>query len=128
VDLWVQNQDFSINSDANPAVQGSVAVLHLTGAGQTSPASFDGEVWRTTGGLVAGVSAELTSADLNVRAAFPAPVLYAGPVPAAVSGIQQLNMLVPDLPAFFFSPLTGGSGLLSVTIGTQTLAVPVVVK
>jgi hypothetical protein len=78
--------------------------------------------------LIAGVSAELTSADLNISAAFPAPVLYAGPVPVAVSGIQQLNVVIPELPAFFFSPLTGGSGLLSVTIGTKTLAVPVVVK
>jgi uncharacterized protein (TIGR03437 family) len=42
----VLNQDGSINSPRNPADPGSVVSLFLTGTGQTSPPSVEGEIAR----------------------------------------------------------------------------------
>ena len=43
--LGVFNGDFTPNSVSNPAHVGSIVTLYLTGAGQTVPASIDGEVY-----------------------------------------------------------------------------------
>ena len=124
----VLNQDFSINNSAHPASRGSAIVLFITGGGQTTPPSTDGQVWQTIGGLQANVSAQLQSINSSPNTAV-APVLYAGPAPTEVSGVQQLNIQIPaNLPPAFFSAVTAGNGFLSVTLGAQTITVPVVVQ
>ena len=40
----ILNQNYSINSAANPAAQNSVLVLYATGEGQTNPAGVDGKI------------------------------------------------------------------------------------
>ncbi len=124
----VFNQDFSMNSSANPASRGSAIVLFITGGGQTTPPSTDGQVWQTIGGLQAAVSAQLQSID-SVSNTATAPVLYAGPAPTEISGVQQLNIQIPaGLPPAFFSAVSAGNGYLIVTLGAQTITVPVVVR
>jgi uncharacterized protein (TIGR03437 family) len=124
----VLNQDFSVNTVANAAARGSAIVLFITGAGQTSPPSTDGQVWQTIGGLQASVSASIQNINIS-PIVVTAPVLYAGPAPTLVSGVQQVNIQIPaSLPPSFFSPVTGGNGFVNVTIGSQTITVPVVVK
>jgi uncharacterized protein (TIGR03437 family) len=58
-----------------------------------------------------------------------APVLYGGPVPSLVSGVQQFNILIPgDLPdSFHTQQSTSGSGLI-VQVGPQQLSAPVYVE
>jgi uncharacterized protein (TIGR03437 family) len=124
----VLNQDFSVNSVDHPATRGSAIVLFITGAGQTAPPSTDGQVWQTIGGLQASVSAQIQNINISPNKAV-APVLYAGPAPMLISGVQQINIQIPaDLPPAFFSPVTAGNGFIAVTIGSQTTSVPVAVR
>ncbi len=83
---FIMNQDGSINSAANPADRNSIVSLYATGAGQTSPTSFDGEI----GGSV--------PPQLQVSATIggvPAPVSYAGGGQRLVAGGLQINVTVP---------------------------------
>ncbi len=101
----VLNQDNSINSIANPAVTGSVIQIFGTGEGVTSPP---------------GVTGELTGSDTK-RPVLPVSVsiggietaiMYAGSAPDAVSGLFQINAVVPQ------SIGAGSSVPLKVIIGT----------
>jgi uncharacterized protein (TIGR03437 family) len=125
----VLNGDYSINSMANPAGRGGFLILYMTGAGQTDPPSADGEIWQTTGGLQQPVSAQLTNYGITGVVTAAAPVLYAGPVPTVVSGVQQFNILIPaDLPnSFQTQQFSAGRGL-TVQIGPQQLSTAVYVK
>jgi uncharacterized protein (TIGR03437 family) len=84
------NQDYSANTAANPAAAGSIVMLYLTGAGQTMPAGVDG--------LINADAAALPRPALTVTAqigGLPASVLYAGNSVGIVSGVIQVNLLVP---------------------------------
>jgi uncharacterized protein (TIGR03437 family) len=125
----VLNQDYSQNSQARPVSRGGMLILYMTGAGQTSPASVDGQVWQTTGSLAAAVSAQLTSYGNAGQVTAATPVLYAGPAPTLVSGVQQLNIQIPaGLPDSFVTPAIGVSSVVSVQIGSQQLSFSVFVQ
>jgi uncharacterized protein (TIGR03437 family) len=82
------NQDFSLNSGNNGAAPGSVLILYATGAGLPERDVPDGQV----------MGAELVPprAPVFVRLGkLPAQVLYAGSAPGLVSGVLQVNVLVP---------------------------------
>jgi uncharacterized protein (TIGR03437 family) len=71
------NQDYSINSESNPAPVGTVIQVFATGLPENLPATI--------------------LARVHDRA--PAVPLYAGPAPG-FPGVQQVNVWVPDdLPA-----------------------------
>jgi uncharacterized protein (TIGR03437 family) len=99
------NQDFSINSAANPAAAGSVVVLYGTGAGQMTPTPDDGAV----------IGRDLPRPVLPVSATVNgqyADILYAGGAPGLVAGVLQVNLRLP----------TGISGVAQIvlTIGAQS--------
>jgi uncharacterized protein (TIGR03437 family) len=87
----VLNQDFSVNSPANPAARGSTIVLYGTGEGVVTPALATGQI-------------------VPLTPPFPAPavkpvvffngvqgtVLYAGEAPGSVSGVFQINVQIPN--------------------------------
>jgi uncharacterized protein (TIGR03437 family) len=124
----VLNQDFSLNSVDNPVARGSAIVLFVTGAGQTSPTSVDGQVSQSAGGLQTNVTARLDNVSIS-PVDLPISVLYAGPAPGLVSAVEQINVQIPaDLPSYFTSGVPAGHNLLLVTIGTQTIAVPVMIR
>jgi uncharacterized protein (TIGR03437 family) len=124
----VFNQDFSRNATGAPASRGGAVVLFVTGAGQTSPSSIDGQVWQGTGALQASVTAQLQNISSSPITA-SIPVLYAGPVPGTVSAVEQLNFRIPaDLPSPFVSGVTAGNDFLNITIGSQVISVPVVIR
>ena len=126
---FVLNVDYSQNSAGNPIARGGVLVLFLTGAGQTSPASMDGQVWQTIGGLQAPVSAQLTTYGDAGGVTAPLTVLYAGPAPTLVSGVQQFNLQLPQtLPDSFVTTALGPASVVQVQIGSQGLGFPVYVK
>jgi uncharacterized protein (TIGR03437 family) len=84
----VLNQDYSINSAANPAAQNSVLVLYATGEGQTTPPGVDGK----------------TATDVLPRPVLPVSVVvggknailqYAGAPPNFIAGAMQINAQLP---------------------------------
>jgi uncharacterized protein (TIGR03437 family) len=90
----ILNQDANVNSPLNPAPRGSIVSLFATGAGQTDAASKP----------LLTVSVQIGGVD--------APVFYAGGAPGLVSGVLQVNCMVPAAaPTGVFVPLT-------LTVGT----------
>ena len=84
----ILNQDSSLNTPLNPADRGSVVSVFATGAGQTDPPGIDGQV----------AGAILPSPLLRVAVqigGMDAQVLYAGAAPGLISGVLQVNVLVP---------------------------------
>ena len=84
----ILNQDSTVNSASNPAARGSVVALFATGAGQTDPPGVDGQVTGTA------LPSPLLSVSVQIGGV-GAQVLYAGAAPALVSGVVQVNAIVP---------------------------------
>ena len=84
----ILNQDLSVNSPSNPAVQGSFIAVFATGAGQTNPPGVDGQI---TGAVLPTpllrVSVQIGGLD--------AKALYAGAAPGLIAGVIQVNALIP---------------------------------
>ena len=82
------NQNLSINSTSNPAVRGSIVVLYATGEGVTNPPSGTGSITGTS----------LTKPALPVQVFIggkESTVVYAGSAPTSVSGLLQVNAVIP---------------------------------
>jgi uncharacterized protein (TIGR03437 family) len=108
------NQDFTLNSAANPAAAGSYCVLYATGAGQTNPAGVDGLLTTNSPYPAPELPVTVTVGGL------PATVTYAGAAPAEVAGVLQINFQVP---AGLTTTLTGSSTVptmapIIVTVGS----------
>jgi uncharacterized protein (TIGR03437 family) len=97
-----------------PAPQGSVIAVFMTGGGQTNPASATGTVTPT--GTLYKIPTTVTATINGVNAI----VEFAGAAPGLVTGVVQVNLLVP-------TGVTGSGLPLSITInGTTTLTGPTV--
>jgi uncharacterized protein (TIGR03437 family) len=84
----VLNQDYSLNGPLNPAPRGSAVFFYATGIGPTSPC-VDGQTYQSnfptaTFPVIAGVGN------------FDAQVLYAGQAPSFMSGVDQINIVIPS--------------------------------
>ena len=102
----VQNSDYSLNTDSNPAPAGGTIIAYLTGSGPVNVAMSDG---------VAASSSPLAKAMSQTSATIgplPAQVSFVGLAPGFV-GLTQMNIVVPP-------GLASGDYPLSVTIGGQT--------
>ena len=112
----ILNQDASVNSASNPAAKGSVIVIYATGEGQTTPAGVDGAV----------AGAILPKPPFPVRVKIgeaDAAVVYYGAAPGLVSGVLQVNAVVPaGAPSGSAVPVTIILGAVSSPAGV-TLAV-----
>jgi uncharacterized protein (TIGR03437 family) len=90
----ILNSNGSVNSPSNPAARGDTVVVYLTGEGETSPFGVTGKV--TT---VASPPAPLTPGPLLQPTVLiggqPANWSFAGEAPGFVSGVMQLNVIVP---------------------------------
>ena len=82
----ILNENYSLNSPANPAPAGSVVMIYGTGFGPLIPPATDGQpgILSTT---ALPVSAKI--------AGIPADVLYAGAAPGLPSGLVQINVRIP---------------------------------
>ncbi len=87
----ILNQDFSLNTEANPAAPGSVVVLFGGGVGQTDPAGIDG----APNALELPLQALRGETTATVDGA-DAEVLYAGPAPGLIDGAVQYNIKLPE--------------------------------
>ena len=99
------NQDYSYNGASNPAAAGTAVLLYLTGAGAMTPTAVDGSV-NGDASLLSEVALPVTAEIGGV----PATVLYAGSSVGIVSGVVQVNVLVP-------SGLASGAQAVTVVIG-----------
>jgi len=82
------NSDYTLNSPANPAKQGSIVVLYATGGGQTNPPSTSGAL--TTTAMTLADDVTVTIGDQ------PGTVLYAGGAGGEVAGVVQINLRLPE--------------------------------
>jgi uncharacterized protein (TIGR03437 family) len=105
----ILNSDLGVNTAANPAARGDIVVLYMTGEGETSPNGVTGKV--TT---VASPPAPLTPAPLLPISVTiggqPAQWTFAGEAPGLVSGVLQVNVVVPN-------NIAAGNQPVVVTIG-----------
>jgi len=109
--LVALNQDFTVNSPSNPAAAGSVMTLYLTGAGQTNPASVDGEVYTDPLPLPTGT---VTVNDQGTSL----PVTYAVAAYGLAAGILQVNFQAPAQtpPNALGVTANGSSAYFTVTV------------
>lgn len=84
----ILNRDYSVNSPSAPADKGSVIIFFATGAGQTNPAGIDGQI---AGGAL---PKPLLPVSVEIGG-IASQVVYAGAAPGLVSGILQVNCVVP---------------------------------
>jgi uncharacterized protein (TIGR03437 family) len=83
--------DSTPNGPSNPAPQGSVVSLFLTGAGETIPHG-------TTGGIYPMGTLDLPMPVLPVSVLLDgqaAPTTFVGGAPGSVEGILQINFEIP---------------------------------
>jgi len=104
----VLNQDNTVNNPSNPAPHGSVVQIFATGEGQLVPAGVTASVTPAAGGARPRLPVKVTIGGSD------AAVVFAGPAPGLVSGLVQVNAVVPSL-AF------GGAALpLTLDVGGVT--------
>ena len=84
----ILNQDSTVNSASNPATKGSIVAIYATGAGQTNPASTDGQI---TG---SSLPTPLLPASVQIGGQ-DAKVVYAGAAPGLIAGVVQINATIP---------------------------------
>lgn len=102
----VQNQDYRLNSTANPAGVGSFIIAYFTGQGALDQAISTGAVAPPT------VLSRTKSATSATVGGLPAQVMYSGMTPGYV-GLAQANIVVPNLPSGEFPLILTIGGVIS---------------
>jgi len=82
------NEDATVNSEQNPARAGEIIVLYGTGGGLLDPAVQDGQV-------IEPPLPKLVHPVAVTIGGLSAEVLYAGPAPAQIPGVIQVNARIP---------------------------------
>jgi len=100
------NQDFSVNSAANPAGRGGVVQIYLTGQGATSPAAVTGRL------PAAPFPAPVLPVSVSIGGR-PARTVFVGLAPG-LAGLLQVNAVAPE------ETTPAGNVTLSVTVGTAS--------
>ncbi len=87
----ILNQDFTLNTPANPASQGSVVMLYGTGSGLWQGGNVDGELVTELLQPEKPVSVEIGGVEV--------PVGYAGGAPGLINAVIQINAEITlDVP------------------------------
>ena len=97
------------NSGINPAPRGSAIVLYATGGGELTQSSGNGTV--ITDVLDPPYFAPTSPVSLTIGGQ-PATILYAGAAPGQVSGLLQVNAIVP-------ASIASGAQPIVLTIGSS---------
>ncbi len=100
-------RDGSINSSANPARRGDYVSIFATGAGVTTPASFDGL-------LGAAPFAQPDARVMVTIGGLPCQLNFAGAAPGLVAGAIQINAQIPA------GAPVGPNVPVEITFGTTT--------
>jgi trimeric autotransporter adhesin len=92
----ILNADLTVNGPNHPAGKGETVAIYMTGEGQTTPIGDTGKVTTTP-----PLPRQTVTATVDGQ---PAEVRFAGEAPGIVSGVMQVNVVVPpavrtgDLP------------------------------
>ena len=113
----VLNQDGTPNSASNPAKQGSVISIFGTGGSFVQSVAVDGSFWPPAPLLMFASPATVTIGG------FGADVLYAGSAPGQISGLFQINAVVPAN-----LPVAGTESLTVQVAGSSSRPLFIVVK
>ncbi len=105
----ILNQDSSVNGASNPAALGSVIQIFATGEGQVVPAVLTGSVTPAAPPYPVPVATPITVTIGGQTA----QIEYAGEAPALVSGVIQVNVVIPAGTA-------AGNQPVVLTIGTNS--------
>jgi uncharacterized protein (TIGR03437 family) len=104
----ILNQNYTVNSAANPAEKGSVVMVYATGEGETDPQVADGR-------FASPEALPKPKLPVSVKiGGVEAQVLYAGGAPGSVAGLLQVNVQVPA------SVATGNVVPVVLTVGEKS--------
>ncbi|HTS65331.1 MAG TPA: IPT/TIG domain-containing protein [Candidatus Acidoferrales bacterium] len=106
----ILNQDFSINGPNNPEKRGNVIMVYMTGEGQTTPGGVDGAV---IGSTLKNPVQQPVTATIGGIAVTGNAVAYAGSAPGLISGVMQVNLVIPQ------NAPTGAAVPIVVTVGSN---------
>ncbi len=112
----VLNQDGSLNTMDNPAARGSVVIIFLIGGGVTTPSGRTGQV--TPLAPLLHLSAPVT-ASVGPKAA---TVTFAGAAPELISGVNQINVRIPD------EAQAGSAMPLAIAVGQMQLVLKLAIR
>jgi uncharacterized protein (TIGR03437 family) len=104
----ILNSNLSVNSPSNAAARGDTVVVYLTGEGETSPAGVTGKV-TTVSSTPPLTPTPLLPISITVGGQ-GANYSFAGEAPGFVSGVLQLNVVLP-------TNIAAGDQPIVVTIG-----------
>jgi uncharacterized protein (TIGR03437 family) len=106
------NQDgFTVNSASTPEKRGNVVSVYMTGEGQTNPAGVDGAIIPA---VLSALKTPLLQPVTATVGGIPATVAYAGSAAGLVSGVMQVNLIIPATAP------TGPSVPIVITVGTAS--------
>jgi uncharacterized protein (TIGR03437 family) len=109
----ILNFDYSVNSSSHPAAAGTVIQVYMTGEGQLSPTGVTGSVTCSAGCSSVGqipVPLLPVAAKINNQ---PATITFYGEAPSLVSGVMQVDILIPpNTPS--------GPNSLVITVGSNS--------
>jgi len=105
----ILNANNTPNSSTNPAAKGSVVAIYATGEGQLTPAGITGSVTSSTGPTFPKPVGNVSVTIGGVAAA----IQYAGEAPGLVSGVIQINAVIPQ-------GVTSGNLPVVLTIGNNS--------
>ena len=84
----LHHPNYQINGPNSPAARGSYIMVYATSGGATTPASVDGQMVQQAQELQLPVTATIGG--------LPATVVWAGGPPNLVTGVLQVNILIPE--------------------------------
>jgi uncharacterized protein (TIGR03437 family) len=107
----ILNQDgVTVNGPNAAAPRGSIVSVYMTGEGQTSPAGVDGLIIAPVLSALKNPVAKVTATVGGVNA----DVAYAGSAASLISGVMQVNLVIPPTAP------TGASVPIVITVGSVT--------
>jgi uncharacterized protein (TIGR03437 family) len=92
------NQDGTLNSEQNPAPQGSIVTVCATGLNNTQPPLG-------TGMIATGATPLVFASLLQIGGFGPGQITYAGAAPGFVAGLAQINFRIPVSIFHGFAPM-----------------------
>jgi len=103
----ILNQNYSVNTQTNPAAVGSVVQIYMTGEGLTNPAQATGSVTTVNASGIGPVTPAPQLAVSVLIGGQPAQLQFAGEAPNFVAGVLQVNAYIPA---------TASAGANSITV------------
>lgn len=104
---------YSVNTVSTPALPGYTVVLYLTGEGVVTPLPANGGVTQVSS--TPPLTPQPQTAPTVLIDNQPATIAFYGEAPGVVSGVLQINVVVPNIPSSDY-----GAVKLSVSFGTSS--------